>query len=168
MTRTLYLTVSGAPHADEPVVDLVRLLQAQGWDITVLSTPMGTRFHDLEAIAEVTGEPVRVEFRLPGTGRSLPPPDVLLACPWSFNSTNRTALGLADNFATALVCEMIGRSTVPVVLVPKAGDALAGHPAWDRSLQLLAALPAVTMLADPDRKLPRWQDVADTLDTLTR
>lgn len=166
MTRSLYLTVSGAPAVEEPVVDLVHLLQDQGWTLTVLSTPMGARFHDLTAIEKLTREPVRIDFRLPGTGRSLPPPDAVLACPWSFNSTNRTALGLTDTFATALVCEMIGRS-VPTVLVPKAGDALTGHPAWARSLQLLDEIPTVTILRDPDRKLPRWQHVSETLDTLT-
>lgn len=166
MTRTLYLTVSGAPAAEEPVVDLVRLLQDQGWTLTVLSTPTGVRFHDLAAVEEITGEPVRIDFRRPGTGRSLPPPTALLACPWSFNSTNRTALGLSDTFAVALVCEMIGRR-IPTVLVPKAGNALAGHPAWARSLQLLDEIPAVTILRDPARKLPRWQHVATTLDALT-
>lgn len=162
---SLYLVTSGASTTpEEPLHDLVRLLQ-NTWTVTVLSTPTGTRFHDLAAMEELTGEPVRVDFRLPGTGTSLPRADAILACPWSFNSTNKTALGLADTFAVALLCEMIGRG-VPTVLVPKAGDGLAGHPAWEHNLHLLDQIPHLTLLRDPARKLPHWQQVADTLADL--
>lgn len=163
MTHTLYLVVSGASTTEtETIPDLIGLVQAEGWQVTVLSTPAGTRFHDPEQIQALTGEAVRVEFRRPGTGKSLPPADVVLACPWSFNSTNRVALGLADTFATALVCEMIGHG-VPTVLVPKAGAGLAGHPAWGRSLDLLDEIDNVTLLRDTERKLPSWKTVADVL-----
>ncbi|WP_436887792.1 flavoprotein [Nocardiopsis dassonvillei] len=161
--RTLYLTLSGAlTTPEETAPDLVRLLQGEGWRITVLCTPTGTSFHDLDALEELTGEPVRVDFRRPGTGVSLPPPNAVLACPWSFNSTNKTALGITDTFAVALVCEMIGRG-VPTFLVPKAGEALSGHPAWDRSLGLLEEISHVTLLQDATRGLPAWRRVADAL-----
>ncbi|MFE3459227.1 hypothetical protein ACFXKD_16925 [Nocardiopsis aegyptia] len=78
-------------------------------------------------------------------------------------STNKTALGLADTFAVALVCEMIGRG-VPTFLVPKAGDALAGHPAWDHGLALLDEIPHVTLLRGATSSgLPGWRRVADAL-----
>ncbi|WP_017586634.1 flavoprotein [Nocardiopsis ganjiahuensis] len=160
---TLYLTLSAAGTTpEETAPDLVRLLQDEGWRVTVLCTPTGTRFHDLDALEALTGEPVRVDFRRPGTGKSLLPPNVVLACPWSFNSTNKTALGLADTFAVALVCEMIGRG-VPTFLVPKAGDGLAGHPAWGRSLDLLGEVPHVTLLQGTTRSLPPWREVAEAL-----
>ncbi|MEY9211685.1 flavoprotein [Thermobifida halotolerans] len=161
--KTLYLALSGASTTpEETAPDLVRLLRDKGWRITVLCTPTGTRFHDLNALEALTGEPVRVDFRRPGTGRSLPVPGAVLACPWSFNSTNKTALGITDTFAVALVCEMIGRG-VPTFLVPKAGDGLAGHPAWDRGLHLLREVPHVTLIRDPVRSLPQWRQIADTL-----
>ncbi|MEE2044466.1 flavoprotein [Nocardiopsis tropica] len=160
---TLYLALSAAStRPEETAPDLVRLLQGKGWRVTVLCTPTGTRFHDLDALEALTGEPVHVDFRRPGTGTSLPPPDAVLACPWSFNSTNRTALGLTDTFAVALVCEMIGRG-VPTLLVPKTGDGLAGHPALDRSLRLLDEIPHVTLLRDPAHGLPPWRRVAEAL-----
>jgi phosphopantothenoylcysteine synthetase/decarboxylase len=165
--RTLYLVVSGAPTTEaETIPDLVRLLHQDRWHITVLSTPTGARFHDLDELEELTGEPVRVEFRHPGTGTSLPPADAVLACPLSFNSTNRVALGLTDTFATALVCEMIGHG-VPTVIVPKTGVALAAHPAFDRNLALLSEIPAVQVLYSPGRKLPAWREIVDTLSAVT-
>lgn len=160
---TLYLTLSAAATTpEETAPDLVRLLRDQGWRVTVLCTPTGTRFHDLDALEGLTGEPVRVDFRRPGTGKSLPPPDAVLACPWSFNSTNKTALGLTDTFAVALVCEMIGRG-VPTFLVPKAGTGLGGHPAFTRSRRMLEEIPNVTLLCVSDRAFPSWHEVAHTL-----
>lgn len=164
--RALYLLLSGASVRSEPVPELVRLLQRRGRRVTALSTPTGARFHDLETIAELTGEPVRTEFRAPGTGRSLPPSDAVLACPWSFNSTNKTAQGFADTFAVALACEMIGRG-VPTVIVPKAGAALAAHPAFERNLRDLEEIPAVSLLRGADHQLPTWEEVADAVDAAT-
>src|SRR5690606_30333500 len=157
---TLYLTVSGASTTQEETVpDLARLLVSRGWETTVISTPTGTRFHDPAAIEQATGRPVRTEFRLPGTGTRLAPADAVLACPWSFNSTNKTACGITDTFAAAVVCEMIGHG-VPTVVVPKAGAPLARHPAFARSLAELAAMEPVTVLYDPARRLPSWAEVA--------
>ncbi|MFV2195253.1 flavoprotein [Nocardiopsis sp. LOL_012] len=163
MAETLYLVTSGAPTTEtETLPHLIQLLTAEGWNITVVSTPTGARFHDLEAVERLTGEPARIEFRHPGKGKTLPPPTAILACPWSFNSTNRTVLGLADTFAVALLCEMIGRRT-PTVIVPKAGQALAQHPAFDRSLRALTEISQVNVLYSPQRKLPSWREVADAL-----
>ncbi|MYR35048.1 flavoprotein [Nocardiopsis alba] len=165
--RPLYLLLSGAPTSGhEPVNGLVELLQNQGRHVTVLSTPMGARFHDLDALADLTGEPVRTEFRLPGTGRSMPPGAAVVACPWSFNSTNKTALGLTDTFAVALACEMIGRG-VPTIIVPKAGEALAGHPAFRRSLKELEAMPSVSVLRSEEKSLPSWEEVAEAVAKAT-
>ncbi|MFE3459225.1 hypothetical protein ACFXKD_16915 [Nocardiopsis aegyptia] len=92
---TLHLALSGATVTpEETAPDLVRLLQDRGWRVTVLCTPAGTRFHDLDALEALTGEPVRVDFRRPGTGTSLPPPDAVLACPWSFTVVWRGSPGV--------------------------------------------------------------------------
>ncbi|PRX97856.1 flavoprotein [Allonocardiopsis opalescens] len=156
-----YLVVSAA-SAPEPITDLVRLLQADGWRVAALSTPLGTRFHDPGELESLTGEPVRVRFRLPGTGESLPPPDAVLACPLSFNSVNKFALGLADNFAVGVLCEMAGYG-VPTVVVPQCKPQLAAHPAFRRSLETLRAMPPVTVLHDPgasgEHRAPSWREV---------
>src|SRR5699024_12731487 len=96
MNRTLYLTMSGAPAPGAPVTELVRLLQDHGWSLTVLSTPAGVRFHDLDAFAAITGESVRVQFCHPVNGRSLPHLDALVACLWTCNIHNNAALWLSD------------------------------------------------------------------------
>ena len=106
---------------------------------------------------------------MPGTGRSLPPADAVLACPLTFDSVNKFAQGIADNFAVSLLCEMVGYR-VPTVVVPHCKPQLASHPAFARSLETLRALEAVTVLYDPDapyeRRLPTWQHVLDTVNSL--
>jgi hypothetical protein len=70
----LYLVVSGAP-APEGIPALVAACQAAGWQVVVFSTPTGTRFIDPAALERLTGEPVRSEYRMPGTGASVPAAD---------------------------------------------------------------------------------------------
>ncbi|NKZ00007.1 flavoprotein [Nocardiopsis alborubida] len=168
MPRTLYLVVSGAP-APEGSPELVKALQDQDWHVAVLSTPTGLSFHDQTRLEELTEEPVRSVFRRPGTGKALPPADVVLACPLTFNSVNKFAQGLADNFAIALLCEMAGYR-VPTVVVPHCKPQLASHPAFTRSLDTLRGMETVTLLYDPDapyeHRMPTWRQVIDTVNSL--
>ncbi|WP_141924199.1 flavoprotein [Haloactinospora alba] len=155
---TLHLVLSGATTAGESAADLVRMLSGDGWSVTAFSTPMGERFHDLAEIAEITGTEAATEFRTPGTGQRVQPADRVVACPLSFNSTNKLAAGFADTMALALLCEMIGLE-VPTVVVPKGNTALYNHPAFPRSLAVLRSVPATTVLHDPDRGVPSWREV---------
>ncbi|NYE47702.1 phosphopantothenoylcysteine synthetase/decarboxylase [Spinactinospora alkalitolerans] len=163
-SRALYLVVSAASAA-EGVPALVRLLQDDGRRVTVLSTPLGARFHDLAELERLTGEPVRVDYRMPGTGRSLPPPDTVLACPLTFNSVNKFAHGHADNFAVGLLCEMAGYG-VPMVVVPHCKPQLASHPAFRTALETLRGM-GVTVLHDADQadeyEPPAWSDVVEAV-----
>jgi phosphopantothenoylcysteine synthetase/decarboxylase len=160
----LYLVISGAP-APEGIPELIERCQSAGWRVVVFATPTGTRFIDAEALEQLTGEPVRVEYRMPGTGTSMPPADAVLACPLTFNSVNKFAHGHADNFAVGLLCEMTGYG-VPVVVVPHCKPQLASHPAFTASIQTLRDM-SVRVLFDPaapdERRLPPWSDVLAAL-----
>jgi phosphopantothenoylcysteine synthetase/decarboxylase len=162
--KVLYLVISGAP-APEGLPSLVSRLQAAGWRVVLFSTPMGTRFAELDELERLTGEPVRWEYRMPGTGSRTPSADVALACPLSFNSVNKFAHGHADNFAVGLLCEMVGYG-VPVVVVPHCKPQLASHPAFRASLETLRGM-GVHVLFDPDApyeaRLPSWAAVAAAL-----
>jgi phosphopantothenoylcysteine synthetase/decarboxylase len=161
---TLYLVVSGAP-APEGIPELVRKCQKAGWRVLVFSTVVGSRFIDPAELEQITGEPVRWEYRMPGTGKGVPPADAVLACPLSFNSVNKFAHGHADNFAIGLLCEMTGYG-VPVIVVPHCKPQLASHVAFSASLEALRAM-GVKVLFDADapyeRRLPLWRDVVAAL-----
>jgi phosphopantothenoylcysteine synthetase/decarboxylase len=160
----LYLVVSGAP-APEGIPALVAACRDGGWRVVVFSTPAGIRFIDPTELERLTGEPVRSEYRMPGTGAPVPSADAVLACPLTFNSVNKFAHGHADNFAVGLLCEMAGYG-VPVVVVPHCKPQLASHPAFTASLGTLRDM-GVRLLFDPDapyeRRLPPWSEVVDAL-----
>jgi phosphopantothenoylcysteine synthetase/decarboxylase len=126
---------------------------------------MGTRFADLDGLERLTGQPVRSEYRVPGTGERTPPADVVLACPLTFNSVNKFAHGNADNFAVGLLCEMAGYG-VPVIVVPHCKPQLASHPAFGASLDTLRGM-GVHVLFDPgapyESRLPSWAEVTAAL-----
>ena len=159
--RVLYLVISGAP-APEGLPSLVTLLQSAGWRVVVFSTPLGTRFADLDELEQLTGRPVRWEYRMPGTGERTAPADAVLACPLTFNSVNKVAHGHTDNFAVGLLCEMVGYG-VPVVVVPHCKPQLASHPAFRASLDTLRSM-GVQVLFDPaapyESRLPSGTRIA--------
>ena len=163
-SRVLYLVISGAP-APEGLPSLVTLIQESEWRVVVFSTPAGTRFADLDELEQLTGQPVRSEYRMPGTGERTPPADAVLACPLTFNSVNKFAHGHADNFAVGLLCEMVGYQ-VPVVVVPHCKPQLASHPAFTASLETLRGM-GVCVLFDPvapyESRLPSWAAVTAAL-----
>ncbi len=165
----LYLVVSGAP-APEGLPALVGRCQDAGWQVVVFSTPTGIRFIDAGELEQVTGEPVRSEYRLPGTGKAAPAADAVLACPLTFNSVNKLAHGHADNFAVGLLCEMAGYG-VPVIVVPHCKPQLASHPAFAASLETLDRM-GVQVLFDPgapyERRLPPWSAVIAALRAVVR
>jgi phosphopantothenoylcysteine synthetase/decarboxylase len=160
----LYLVISGAP-APEGLAALVKLCQDHGWKVLVFSTPMGMRFADADLLEELTGEPVRSEYRMPGTGKSVPPADAILACPLTFTSVNKVAAGIADNFAIGLICEMAGYG-VPIVVVPHCKPQLASHVTFNRNLTTLRQM-GIQVIFDPDapyeRRMPSWLDVVAAL-----
>jgi phosphopantothenoylcysteine synthetase/decarboxylase len=162
--NVLYLVTSGAP-APEGIPALIKRCHTAGWRVLVFSTPMGSRFLDSDTLEQLTGEPVRTEYRMPGTGKSVPPADIVLACPLTFNSVNKFAHGHADNFAVGLLCEMLGYD-VPVVVVPHCKPQLASHPAFIASIQALRDM-GVRVLFDPaapyEHRLPLWNDVIEAL-----
>lgn len=160
----LYLVIGGAP-APEGLPALVSACQGAGWRVVVFSTPMGIRFADLAALERLTGQPVRSEFRMPGTGEPTPPADAVLACPITFGSVNKFANGIADNFAVGLLCETVGYG-VPVTIVPHCKPQLASHPAFGASLSALRDM-GVRVIFDPgapyERRMPSWADVVSAL-----
>src|SRR2546422_414111 len=97
---------------------------------------MGLRFIDAARLAELTGQPVRSAFRMPGEPDELPGADVVVVAPATFNTINKWAAGFADTFAVGLLCELMGLG-VPIVAAPLLKDALARHPAFGRSVETL-------------------------------
>lgn len=162
----LYVVTSAAPSHAGPVSDLVVIAQAAGWRVYVISTPLGVRFLDPSRIQELTGEPISTDFRMPGNGTELPRADAVIVAPATFNSINKWATGIADNFAIGVLCELSGYG-VPIVAVPMLKPALATHPVFGRNLDVLRQM-GVRVMFDPlapyENRMPTWEDVMAELN----
>ena len=140
-------------HADQPVLyaitcaagpagQVTRLIsdaRARGWDPYFIATPAALDFVDVRELEEQTGHPVRSEYRKPGNAdgsRSLPKADAIIVAPATYNTINKWANGISDNFALGILVEAVGLR-IPVVVLPFINSALAAHPAFQRSITLL-------------------------------
>jgi phosphopantothenoylcysteine synthetase/decarboxylase len=140
--------VCGAAPAGD-VATLVRLAQADGWTVAVISTPSALSFLDTTAIEELTGSPVRSEYRTGQIGpRTLPAIDAIIAAPATYNTINKLALGVSDTYALGTLAETIGRGAATVV-VPVVNAALAARQPYQRAVESLRGEGA-SVVAGPE------------------
>jgi phosphopantothenoylcysteine synthetase/decarboxylase len=133
----LYIVVCGSPRAGK-IGELVTRAQTAGWNVCVVSTPDGLRFVDRAALEQQTGHPVPDQYRRMNETHLLPPPDAIVVCPATFNTINKLAAGISDNFALGVLTEAIGKR-LPLVIAPALNSAQAAHWAFERSLVELRA-----------------------------
>ena len=67
----LYVVVCAAPAASS-VSEFVKLVRDAGWTVRAITTPMGERFVDTNELARLTGDRVRIGFRMPDEPDELP------------------------------------------------------------------------------------------------
>jgi phosphopantothenoylcysteine synthetase/decarboxylase len=137
MQPVLYVIACGGRPAGH-LPDFVRFAQDEGWDVCVIATPDGTKFLDVPQLAELTGHPVRVQYKHPDEPDVLPPPDAFVVAPATFNTINKLAGGISDTLALGLLNEAIGLG-LPIIAVPWPSIQLSRHPAFRRSMELLRA-----------------------------
>lgn len=129
----LQIVVCGAGPATD-VTKLVATANGSAWTAAVTATPSAISFIDAETIESMTGHPVRSTYQSsPGARRTLPGADALVIAPTTYNSINKIALGIADNYAMTSVAELIGRQ-VPTVIVPFVNAALATRAPFQRAV----------------------------------
>lgn len=147
----LYIVACGGrPSGQLPA--FVVFAQEQGWDVCVIATPDALKFFDAEPLAELTGHPVRSQYKHPDEPDVLPPADAFIIAPASFNTINKLAQGISDTLALGLLNEGLGMG-LPMVAVPWPNVWLARHPAFVRSAGLLREW-GVRFVLDPSR-LPK-------------
>lgn len=157
---------------------LVAPLVERGHGVAVTLTPTAGRWleaaDETVALAELTGLPVRWHSRLPGEARPHPDPELVIAAPWTANSTAKLALGLGDNQALTLTSEALG--TLPMIVFPAVNAAHVRHPAWPGHVAALESAgahlvhgPQVWPLSEPRQggaPLP-WAQILTLAGNLT-
>jgi hypothetical protein len=150
----LYVIACGAGPAGQ-VTRLISDARARGWDPYLIATPAGLGFLDVPELEAQTGHPVRSEYRKPGNtdgSRSLPKADAIIVAPATYNTINKWASGISDNFALGILAEAVGLR-IPVVVLPFVNSALASHPAFQRSITLLREI-GIDVIHGPGRLEP--------------
>jgi hypothetical protein len=132
--RMLYVIVCAAGPAPQ-VGKLVSQAQQRGWLVRIISTPAALSFIDVPTLEGQTKMPIRSQPRAPGTPRLSAKADALIIAPATFNTVNKLAAGISDNYALDIINEMI--SHVPVVMLPFVNSSLASRPQFVRSMQSL-------------------------------
>lgn len=133
--RTLTVIVCGAGPAGH-VGQLVTQALSHGWHVHVIATPAACEFIDVAALERQTGRPVRSRYREPGQPRSATRTDAIIVAPATYNTINKWATGISDNYALGVLAEAPGLK-IPVIVLPFVNAALAAHPAYTQSLTVL-------------------------------
>jgi phosphopantothenoylcysteine synthetase/decarboxylase len=134
IARELSVVVCGAPPTADVGV-LVRLAQQRSWQVRLIPTPDALSFVDAAALEAMTGNKVEVGYRSPSDPRP-PRPDAVIVAPATFNTINKSALGITDQHALGVIAEAIGRQ-VSVVMVPWVNEPLAAREPFRRSVSQL-------------------------------
>lgn len=165
--RVLYHVVCAAPPA-QYVQDFIHLAQASGWDVCLIATPQATHFIDAMLLKELTGYPVRSEFKPIGTPDVFPQMDAMVIAPMTLNTTTKWAQGHADTLALSQLCKGMGLG-LPIVAAPCITDPFSRHPAFSPSVALLREC-GVKILYDPEHypapQIVPWSIILDTLNAL--
>ncbi|MGJ7908207.1 flavoprotein [Actinopolyspora sp. H202] len=156
----VYLIGTATPPVRE-LVEPVGLLREAGWEVCVVLSPTAASWVDVDALAERSGHPVRVQPPLPSERDPLPMADAVLAAPVTFNSLNKMAAGISDTLAVSRFNELLV-SGVPTTAAPCVKPVLRRHPAYPASTRSLAE--AGVRLLDPDTLTSRGGDGLATFD----
>lgn len=173
--RTLYLVGCAAP----PVRSLEVPIDAahrDGWDVCVVLTPSAYRWAvddtsgEIRKLRDLTGHPIRYQYKLPSEDDVLPPATAILVAPLTANTLNKWAAGIADTLALGLITEAIGLR-VPIVALPHWNEAQSRHPAVNKSIANLRDAGVDLVFGDrgcapqkPDSSVPfPWHAAIDAL-----
>jgi hypothetical protein len=143
----LYIVACGGRPAGD-LAPFVETCRADGWDVCVIATPSALKFMDREGLTELTGRPVRYDYKQPDEPDVLPAADAMVVAPATFNTINKWAYGISDTLALGLLNEAIGLG-IPIIALPNPNVALAKHPAFRDSVIRLRSW-GVDVLFDPE------------------
>lgn len=131
--RRIALCVTGSIAAVE-TVKLVRELRRHGAEVRAFLTPAAEQFITPLSLHWGTTHPVVTS--LSGGAEHIVETDLVLVAPASFDTVNKSALGLADNVVTTLIASAWGRK-LPIVFVPAMHESLCENPVFQRNCDFL-------------------------------
>jgi phosphopantothenoylcysteine decarboxylase len=134
--RSVTLVVCAAPLA-ERAGELAGALVNAGWAIRVVTTPMARDWVSASEIEAISGLPPIDAQRHVTQAKAWGEDEATVVAPLTFNTLNKWAAGIADNYALGILNESIAlrRKTIAV---PMIGHRFWNHPARSQSTALLS------------------------------
>jgi len=133
--RVLYLMICAAGPASR-IDDMIDLAHADNWSVYCIATPSAVEhFLDLPDLATRTGHAVRTSYHTP-QDEPLPSPDAVIVAPATYNTINKWAAGIADNYVLTQLAELTGLG-VRIVVLPFVNQGFAGNAVFLRSVEEL-------------------------------
>jgi Flavoprotein len=156
MTKVLYFIGCAAGPAQH-IDDGVRAAQAAGWDTCLILTPSAARWWAgrMGELEELTGHPVRSQYKLPWEKDALPKAAAMLVAPLTTTSACKWAAGITDTVALGLPAEGVHLG-IPVAAAPYWSTALGAQPAVGRAVRTLRE-QGVRMVFGPGEPHPPKQ-----------
>lgn len=130
--KVLYAIVCAAPPARD-IANFIKTAQRDRWDTCLVATPSAMKFFSASDLREVTGHPVRSDYKSPDDPDVLPDPDAIIVAPATVNTINKWGAGICDTLALGILVEAIGKK-LPVVALPFTNYAQAAHPAFEENI----------------------------------
>jgi hypothetical protein len=133
--RILHLFVCGAGPAKR-IHEMIDLAHDDGWDVYCVATESAVQhFLDVDSVAKRSGHPLRTTYR--GSGNTpTPNADAVIVAPATYNTINKWAAGVADNYVLTQLAELTGLG-IRIVALPFVNQALAANRAFIRSVEEL-------------------------------
>lgn len=118
------------------------------------------RVHDVGTVTELTGHLVRSTYRTSESG-TLPRAEAIVVAPATYNTINKWAAGIADNYVLAQLAELTGPGA-RIVVLPFVNRALAANPVFTRCIDHLRHA-GVRVVFGPGEFTPRRRSPARRL-----
>ncbi|MEV1011091.1 flavoprotein [Streptomyces sp. NPDC049881] len=161
----LYLIACAAGPARYLDRGIVRAREA-GWSVCVVLTPSAARWWEprVAELAEMTGHPVRSQYKLPHESDALPRADAMLVAPLTTTSACKWAAGITDTLALGLPAEAVHLG-IPVAAAPFWSTALGAQPAVGQAVDTLRAQGVRVVFGPGEPHAPKQGDAAAFWDT---
>ena len=130
--KSVYIVMTGAKKCSI-VPELVREFIGEGANVYTFFTDMAKKIANMEDF-EISGNKISLDYSK--NGEEIPLEDIVLVVPATFNTLNKAAQGIADNYPMTIVASAIGKRK-KIIFAPAMNRSLWEHPITSRSLETL-------------------------------
>lgn len=157
--KNIYIIVTAAGKI-EKIAEMIDELKNQGANIFIFPTPDALNL--IEPLVKYKKD-IYTDFNWHGPRRSIPEEDIVIVAPCTFNTFNKIATGIADNYPTTLVACSIGKKK-KVFIVPAFNIDMWNHPQTMKSVATMESWGVIVIWPNITQEKVSMMDYGKTLD----